>query len=418
MISTSLLRHVPIFAKLPEHELELLAQALSPAEFMIGDALCYEGEPGDSFMVITQGEVEVIKALGTPDQHTFGTRSVGGFIGEISLFDPQGKRSASVLAITPVQVYTLMHSDFDALLHRQPGLAYEMLRQISLRVQNDDDTTIRDLQEKNRQLAQAYQELKAAQAQLVEKEKLEHELQLARNIQESILPRNLPILPGYDIGALMRPARAVGGDFYDVFVLSPGRLGVAIADVSDKGIPAAIFMALTRSLLRGLAQPNARPAKTLQEVNQLLLGMNDAGMFVTVLYGILDGPARTFEYARAGHELPYLTSAEGIPLAVPHTVGQPLALIPSPKLDEQRLELPLGSTLLLTTDGATDAMSPSDESFGAERLRQVTCGSFPSAQAVCDGIMEALDAYRQDSPQFDDITLVDIRTLDPTIQPI
>ena len=167
--------------------------------------------------------------------------------------------------------------------------------------------------------------LKAAQAQIIEKEKLEQELRTARRIQQSILPMELPRLPGYDFGATILSARTVGGDLYDFIPLGEGRLGIAVGDVSDKSVPAAIFMALTRSLLRAEATRSVvrppSPRQALQRVNKLLLDMNDAGMFVTLLYGILDGPRRTFSYPRAGHELPLIVHAS----ATHAVVGKPIA---------------------------------------------------------------------------------------------
>src|SRR5439155_21220972 len=129
---------------------------------------------------------------------------------------------------------------FDALLHRQPSLAYEMVRVLSVRLRESDDSTIRDLQEKNRQLTLAYEELQAAQAQIIEKEKLEYELQVARELQERMLPRALPGMEGFDFGARMVAARAVSGDFFDFIVLDDDAVGVVVGDVCGKGLPAAL----------------------------------------------------------------------------------------------------------------------------------------------------------------------------------
>jgi len=145
----------------------------------------------------------------------------------------------------------------------------------------------RDLQEKNRQLAQAYEELKAAQAQLIEKEKLESELKIAREIQRNILPRSKPQISGLDFGMLIEPMASVGGDFFDYIELDQERVGLVVGDVSDHGVPAAIFMALTYSLLRAEALRATSPGETLRAVNRQLLNMNSSSMFVTVLYGIL-----------------------------------------------------------------------------------------------------------------------------------
>src|SRR5207302_6921336 len=133
-----------------------------------------------------------------------------------------------------------------------------------------ENRTIRDLQEKNLQLTQAYERLKLAQAQLIEKEKIEKELEVARGIQESMVPRKLPQLPGFDFGARMLPARAVGGDFFDFIPLNDGALGIVIGDVSDKGVPAALFMALTSNLLRAEAQRGSSVSDALLHVHRQL----------------------------------------------------------------------------------------------------------------------------------------------------
>jgi phosphoserine phosphatase RsbU/P len=282
-----------------------------------------------------------------------------------------------------------------------------VLRVLSRRLHQADAATIRDLHAKNVELAQAYADLQAAQEQIVEKEKLERELQLAHDLQQSILPQEMPTLPGYSFAAMMTPARAVGGDFFDFIPVSHEDLGIVVADVSDKGMPAAIFMALTRSLVRAEASRGVFPAEVLRRVNHHLLDMNQAEMFVTVLYGILHGKTGEFLYARAGHELPILLDGAGEAVAVPHTRGQLLGLFPNPDLDEQLITVPRGGRLLLCTDGVADAANAADEQFGQQRLL-AAAQQIPvqSAQSLCDELQVTLLAFQGDAVQFDDITLV------------
>jgi len=279
---------VPLFNSLPLSEIEFLAEALRPISLDPGVVLFGEGEPGDKFYIITNGQVEIVKSLGTADERVLGERGPGDFFGEMSLLIPDGLRTASVRACSPVEMMELSRLDFDMLLERRPALACEMLRELSLRLRDDDNAMIRDLTEKNRQLAIAYQELQAAQAQIVEQEKLEHELSLARDIQESILPYDLALMEGFDFGARMLPARAVGGDLYDFIQLDQDSVGISIGDVSDKGVPAAIFMALYCSLLRAEAPHAISPIDVLLRVNRHLLDLHEAKMFVTALYGVLN----------------------------------------------------------------------------------------------------------------------------------
>jgi serine phosphatase RsbU (regulator of sigma subunit) len=405
-----LIEHVPLFASLPPNEQEHLAEVLSPSERAPDSVLIREGELGDRLYVILEGQLEVVKALGTAEERVLNVLDAGDFVGEMGLIDPEGLRTASVRTCTSVRLLELSHADFDALFRRRPDLGYELTRVLVLRLREAEDATIRDLREKNRQLALAYEELQSAQAQIIEKEKLERELQVAREIQVSILPRELPLVKGFSFGARMVPARAVGGDLFDFIPLEGGRIGVVIGDVSDKGVPAAIFMALTRSLLRADAHRNASPSETLRHVNRHLLEMNDAGMFVTVLYGVLDPARRDFVYARAGHEMPFVLDAEGGALELDRGLGQPLGILPAPDLDERAIAFPARGTLLMYTDGATDASGAGEARFGLGRLQgAIRAGLQGAAQGVCDRVLEAIVEFQGESPQMDDVTLVAVQ---------
>ncbi len=289
-----------------------------------------------------------------------------------------------------------------------------------LRIKQYHDTIqaqAQELADWNRMLEERVQQqveaLQAAQAQIIEKERLERELQVGREIQVSILPRTLPRLTGYDFGARMVPARLVGGDFFDFIPLSNDRLGIAIGDVTDKGVPAAIFMAQTRALLRAEASRAVSPCEVVWRVNQHLLTMNDAGLFVTMLYGILDRSMGRYSYARAGHELPLVSSVRGEALLIPKGATLPLGIDANPPLDTQTIAISPGSTLLLYTDGVTDARDPQGMFFGLERLQAClrACISAP-AQAVCDRLLHAVTVYQDIAPQHDDVTLVSIRASD------
>jgi len=309
----------------------------------------------------------------------------------------------------PTRLLEMSHANFDSLLRRQPDLAFEVMRELSLRLRDTDNAVIRDLQEKNRQLAQAYAELKAAQAQIIEKERLDRELQVAREIQESILPYTLPEVDRISLGANMVPARAVGGDLYDLITLDEDKVAVVIGDVSDKGVPAAIFMALTSSLLHAEAHHTLPPMEVLRNVNHHLLDMNQAGSFVTIIYGILDSRQRTFTFVRGGHEVPLCVSNNGMEIEVKAGQGQALGLFDDILLEEQTLHLADGTTILLFTDGATDALNPQGERFGHERLRSVVKEKhLLPAQGLCQAILQEINDFRNEAQQADDIALVAI----------
>jgi phosphoserine phosphatase RsbU/P len=405
-----LISRVPLFAALPYAEIEALAETLEPSSYPPQTILFREGDYGNRFYIVLEGQIAIIKALGTDDERILAMRGPGEFVGEMSLLSRDGLRTASVRVETEAQVLELTRADFDALLHRHPTLAYEMLRVLSARLRDSHDSAIRDLHEKNRRLAEAYAELQAAQAQLIEQEALARELQLAREIQESMLPHALPQLSGFDLGARMIPARMVGGDFFDLIPLGPDTLGVMIGDVSGKGVPAALFMALTSSLLRAEITRGASPEEALHSVNRHLIARNVRNMFVTVLYGVLHRSTRTFEFVRAGHELPRVWDAAGAAQPIERGRALPLGLFSQSLLDAQTVVVPPGGTLLLYTDGVTEAMDVQGELFGLERL-DVAVREAPTvaAQQLCDYLVEAVTAYHGATPQADDLTLLAVR---------
>lgn len=401
---------ISLFGALLSKGLEGLVSNLSRYELPENTMIFYEGDYGNHFFLLLRGSVEVIKKLGTVDERVLTIFGPGDCFGEMALLDPKYSRSASVRARTAVSLLEIKRSDFDAMLRVQPSLAYDMARMLSQRLRDTDNATIRDLQEKNRELAKAYEDLKTAQALVIEKEKLERELEVAREIQLSLLPRSLPRRTGFDFGALMEPARAVGGDFFDFIPLDEERMGIAVGDVSGKGVPAALFMAVTRSLIRAEAREADSPRAVLRGLNEHLLEMNDAEMFVTVLYGILNITTRCFNYGRAGHELPVVCDEGGNTWTPCCGRGEPLAVIPDPGIDENTIQLTPGQILLLYTDGMTDAFDEQGMSFGIKRLHESlgTCCRL-SAQEICDRLLDMVMTHQCMVPQHDDVTLVAIR---------
>ena len=406
-MTTLSLDRVPWFAGLTPEARAEVAALFRPAALPAGAILFREGEPGDSVCLLLDGQVEIVKAIDTAEERLIRVQGSGALLGEMALLDPDGLRTASVRALTDLSIAVMRQDDFKALIARRPALALDLVRTLSLRLRDADNATIRDLHEKNQKLAEAYRQLQEAHEQIVEKEKLERELQLAREMQEAILPRELPHVTGYDFAARMVPARAVGGDFFDFIPLDGGNLGIVVADVSDKGMPAAIFMGLTRSLVRAEASRGVFPGEVLRRVNQHLVDMNASSSFVTVLYGILHAGTGEFLFARAGHELPLLLDDGGQPIAVPHAPGQLLGLLPEVAVDVQTVTIPHGGRLLLYTDGVTDATGPDEQPFGLEHLQAVASQSpTTTAQSLCDELWHTVSEYQRSAPQFDDFTLV------------
>jgi serine phosphatase RsbU (regulator of sigma subunit) len=241
----------------------------------------------------------------------------------------------------------------------------------------------------------------------IRQERLERELELARQVQQSVLPRVFPTVPGFAFAAQNQPARRVGGDFYDVFALDDGQVGVVIADVSDKGMPAALYMALTRSLLLAEARRARSPRAVLLSVNRLLRELGDPHMFVTVFYGVIAAEARQLTYARAGHDYPLLLrDGEVVALG---GIGTVLGCFDSDdlQLSEERIALAPGDRLVLYTDGLTDVLAPDDRRFDLEQLKEILrshAGRDP--EALCAATFADLAAYQGDAEQYDDMTML------------
>ena len=236
---------------------------------------------------------------------------------------------------------------------------------------------------------------------------LENELDIASKIQQSILPGQFPTVQDFQIYANMEPAREVGGDFYDVIRLEYGRMGLAIADVSGKGVPAALFMMSSRTLLKGTAIGGGSPAEVVAQVNDLLYEQNEAAMFVTVLYAVYDPETSELTYACAGHDPPLIVHPDGSSTSLPLTGGLALGVVPQFDFGENTVSVAPGDTVVLYTDGVTEAMNGKDEQFGLDRLRE-TYASHPPAD-VKDAISTIFDAvgdFAGDTPQSDDVTCV------------
>ncbi|MBL8171978.1 MAG: SpoIIE family protein phosphatase [Acidobacteria bacterium] len=251
-----------------------------------------------------------------------------------------------------------------------------------------------------RQLTREHEQLAAIQ----------QELNVATRIQRAILPSAFPPFPGvkeFDLYAEMIPAREVGGDFYDFFLLDEERLGLVIADVSDKGVPAALFMAVTRTLLKSVALTGVSPGACLARANRLLVEENTSCMFVTALYGILNLRTGEFEYSNAGHNPPVLVSPSGTVQHLKTKAGIVLGINEHYEYQSDRLELKPGECLFLYTDGITEAVNNRLELFSAPRLERClqSIGS-TSPRQIIRAVMDEVQQFAGDEPQADDLTMM------------
>ncbi|MDQ3767757.1 MAG: SpoIIE family protein phosphatase [Actinomycetota bacterium] len=244
------------------------------------------------------------------------------------------------------------------------------------------------------------------------RERIEQELRVATLIQQQFLPKELPELGGWHVAAHYRPAREVSGDFYDFIELPDGRVGIVAGDVTDKGVPAALVMATTRSILRGEATHYLSPGQVLERVNDLLVPDIPAQMFVTCLYGVLDPSSGRLQYANAGHNLPYVSTEDGGVVEL-RARGMPLGLMPGMIYEEKEATLLPGQTVLLHSDGLAEAHNDDREMFGFPRVMTLMENTTGGDELI-DVLLTELDRFRGTvAEQEDDITLVALqRSLD------
>lgn len=242
---------------------------------------------------------------------------------------------------------------------------------------------------------------------------IQYDLSIARNIQLAILPKNFPAYPDrneFDIYASMNAAKEVGGDFYDFFLVDKNRLGFVIGDVSGKGVPAAIFMAVSRTLIRATALKGTPAGECMSYVNNLLCSESVSSMFVTVFYGVLDLQTGIIEYSNAGHNPPYIIKPNGDVIELEKTGGLVLGAMEDFEFNVKTLKMETGDSLVLFTDGVTEAFNAADELYSEERLVELLKPlSEKSIKEIVEIINEDVEKYSTGVPQADDITVLALR---------
>jgi sigma-B regulation protein RsbU (phosphoserine phosphatase) len=247
-------------------------------------------------------------------------------------------------------------------------------------------------------------------AKEIQQQLINQELETARAIQKSFLPETVPQHPGWDIAAFWRPARNVAGDFYDFFPLPDGRMGVAIADVSGKGVPAALFMALSVTVLRFAMGLNFSPSELMNHTNQAIISTQKSRMFATVFAGYLDLDSNTMQFASAGHNPPLLYRAAAGSCEYLEALGVAVGVFKEADYAEKMATLEAGDVLVLYTDGITEAVNGDEEEFGEERLEGLLMQyAAHTAQEITDLIIQSVAAYSGERGAFDDETLVVVK---------
>ena len=250
------------------------------------------------------------------------------------------------------------------------------------------------------------------QQEAVKSERMERELQLAREIQATFLPDHIPELPGWELDAHWQPAREVGGDFYDILLLGMNRMGFVIADVADKGMPAAMFMTLIRTLIRAAAKDNISPARVLTQVNELLIPDAKHGMFVTVVYAVFELNTGRIVFANAGHNPPVIKHTQSDELVELTRTSVALGLFDDIKVDEREVTMNPGDWLLFYTDGVTEAFSRNEEMFGKNRLFDLLSSqTFTSCDELLSMIENKVQDFIEGLDLSDDVTLAAIHRI-------
>lgn len=395
-----------VFSRLAADDIARLRQVATIERYPANTVLCHEGEVEHIFYVLHTGIVKITQAVPGGEDRLLALRGPGEFFGEMALID-DSPRSATVTAATEVAVIEITEGVFDQVLTGSPTLAITLLRQAHSILRSTMQQQIGELQAKNIELSKAYADLQAAQAELVQSARMKRDLEVAAQVQRSILPATLPQVKGLSFAAHARPAREVGGDFYDVFQLDDQHLGVLIADVSDKSIHAAFFMAISRALFLTEARRTLSPREVVVAVNDLLLDVSsEDNMFVTAFYGVLHMDTRQLTYVRAGHDRPVLYRANGT-LDVLEGAGRFLGMLPDLSVEERTIELGAGDRLVMYSDGVPDANNRAGERYGLDRLRTgVKPPHTDRADDLAAAILADVLAFQQDAPQFDDITLL------------
>lgn len=401
--TASIINHA--FGALEPETLEALRAVAVRQSYAPNTTLCRQGKIEHTFYVVVQGEVVVSQTLEDGQERILNVIGPMGYFGEMGLID-DSPRMAHCITLTPTTVLEVTEENFDKFMEKSPALATAVLRNILTTTRNIDQQSIAELQQKNEALQKAYADLQQALARLVEKERLERELELAATVQRSLLPDDLPQFPDYAFAAYLQPARQVGGDFYDVVAIDADHVGILIADVADKGFHAALFMAVTRTLFLQEGKHSLSPAAVATAVHQGMLEASSHDTFLTAFYGVLHRPSGRLTYVRAAQDRPlWYRPGRGVEALTGN--GRFLGMIEGLALAESTIYLQPGDRLVLFSDGVPDAINPHEEPYGGPRLTEVIVsgGHLPAGQLITH-IAQDVIRWRQDAPAFDDLTLL------------
>lgn len=399
------------FQGLDQEAAQMLERVAVAKSYPAETVLCREGDVADTLFIIVDGRVAVTRDLeGVDEDFVLGYMSSGQFFGEMGLITEE-TRAATVTTMLPTKVLEITKEDFERTFQASPAMARSILNTMIGIIRETDKRAIEDLEQRYQELAKAYEDLEAAQADRIARAALEAQMEVAAKAQRSLLPTRLPTVKGYQFAAQFEPARHIGGDFYDVRVLDTGMVSILGADVSDKGAHAALFMAVSRTLFMTEEQYHSEPVEVMEAVHRGLLESSAYDMFVTALYGILNPATGEFRYVRGGHDEPIWVHADGQWEFLGGN-GRFLGLWPDlgEGFGEEHITLASGDLLVIYSDGVTDMRNPAGDSFGADRLADlVSSQRQQDAESIARSVYETVQAHRNGAQAFDDFTLVVVR---------
>ena len=421
-ISRVLARH-PIFARFDPRALRTVAARCSSVTFPAGETIMRQGEHGSFALVILEGEVDVYVEIpaGLIHMATLGQDRVVGELGGFA----DVPRTATIVARTDIAALRVDRDNLMSLAAEFPSIGIEIIGELGQRLHSTnqslayltyaanalardeyDAAMLVELTNQSGALASFARAFADMAAEIRAKQSRREEMQAAAAIQQSILPGPLPsgdTQLRVDLHADMRPAREIGGDFFDFFLIDEDRLAFTVADVSGKGIPAALFMAVSRTVMRNAASGADMGARMI-DANRLLSAENAACMFVTMFHGVLDLTTGLLRYCNAGHNPPYLLRADGGRETLKAT-GIPFGIDSDRPYRIAEISLVPGDALFLFSDGITEAFSPAGEIFGEARLERALDGARGrgAAEMVAE-VIGATDEFAAGAEQSDDIT--------------
>lgn len=357
------------FHGLDENTIDELRQIGQNKKYKSGVILCEQGEIGSRFFVILGGRVAVSQHAQNGDEVVVGTIGKGKYFGELSLLDDH-PNSARCTTITEVSVLELDKAQFQHMVSSYPSIATSLLKTILTRMREDDARAISVLIEKNVELEEAYNQLKITQAELLQAERYQRELELAAEVQRDLLPTKFPEIEGYQCASYLGSLQATG-NFFDVIKLNEEYVGILLGDVADVGIQASMFMAVARTLFGVESQRSLSPFDVTLAVHDGLNNLSSReDLFVKTFYGVLHRPTGMFSYVVAGHSQPLLYRKTG---EVGQLSGQGGYLGQTRTLHtaEKRTRLHSGDRLVLFSDGVIDCENAAGLSFGYPQFREL-----------------------------------------------